>query len=142
MKLQLLLTFLACMPLLAADPKTADAVKAADKLWASATVKNDKAALDKVLADDLVYTHSTGDKDGKAAYIENLSNGARKYNKIDHEQMSVRMYGNAAVLDGDIQIETDQKGTVAPAHLHIIHVYVYKAGRWQLVAHQSLRLAK
>ena len=127
---------------LAADPKTVEAVKAADKLWASATVKNDKAALDKILADDLAYTHSTGDKDNKAAFIANLSNGVRKYNKIDHEQMSARLYGNTAVLDADIQIETDQKGTVAPAHLHIIHVYVYKAGRWQLVAHQSLRLAK
>ena len=142
MKQLLLFTLISFLPVLAAEPKTADAVKAADRLWASATVKNDKAALDKVLANDLVYTHSTGDKDGKAAFIENLSNGVRKYTKIDQEQMSVRMYGNTAVLDGDIQIETDQKGTMGPAHLHIIHVYVYTAGRWQLVAHQSLRLAK
>ena len=142
MKHLLLLTLAASLPIIAAEPKTADSVKAADKLWASATVKNDKATLNTVLADDLVYTHSTGDKDGKAAFIENLSNGVRKYAKIDHEQMSVRLYGNTAVLDGDIQIVTDQKGVVGPAHLHIIHVWVYKAGHWQLVAHQSLRLAK
>ena len=143
MKQFILLTLASTLPiLLAAEPKTADAVKAADKRWASATVKDDKITLNKLLADDLVYTHSTGDKDGKAAFIENLSNGVRKYTKIDQEQMTVRLYGNTAVLDGDIQIITDQKGVVGPAHLHIIHVWVYKAGRWQLVAHQSLRLAK
>jgi|SRR5215469_9763504 len=125
---------------MAAD-KSVEAVKAEEKLWASATVKGDEARLGQVLADDLTYTHSNGDTDNKAAFINNLKTGARKYHKLDHESMDVRLYGNTAILTATAQVETSQKGgTTAAAHLRFIHVWVLQNGRWQLVAHQSLRL--
>jgi ketosteroid isomerase-like protein len=125
---------------MAAD-KSAEGVKAAEKSWASATVSGDEATLGQLLADDLTYTHSTGDTDNKAAYINNLKTGARKYHKLDHESMDVRLYGNTAILTATAQVETSQKGgSATPAHLRFIHVWVLENGRWQLVAHQSLRL--
>lgn len=133
--------FVAAGLVLAAD-KSGEAVKAQEKLWASATVAGDEAGLRQVLADDLSYTHSNGDTDTKTAFIDNLKTGARKYHKLDHESMDVRLYGNTAVLTATAQIETSQKGgSVAPAHLRFIHVWVLRNGHWQLVAHQSLRLA-
>lgn len=135
----ILISALSAVALLAQDKK-ADAIKAADKAWADATVKNDRAALGKLLADDLTYTHSNGDTDTKQAFIENLSNGKRKYTKLQHEGMEVRVYGNTAVLSATAQIETLQGGKAGPAHLRFIHVWVQKGGQWQLVAHQSLRL--
>ena len=139
MKKIALLTFLAALPMLAAD--VAAAIKAADKAWAVATVKADDATLQKILGDDLSYVHSTGEADNKKQFIENQHNGVRKYLKIDHESMDVRVYGNTAVLSATIQLETMQKGTKAGAHLRIIHVWVKQGGMWTLVAHQSLRLA-
>src|SRR5215467_4566440 len=139
MRLFTILTVIAGLAL-AAD-KSADAVKAQEKLWASATVAGDEAALRQVLADDLSYTHSNGDTDTKTAFIGNLQTGARKYHKLDHESMDVRLYGNTAILIATAQVATSQKGgSVAPAHLRFIHVWVWQNGRWQLVAHQSLRL--
>jgi len=121
--------------------KSADAVKAAEKAWATATVAGDEGTLKKVLSDDLAYTHSNGEADTKAVYISNLKTGARKYIKLTHESMDVRLYGNTAVLSGNVQVETSQKGVAAsPAHLRILHVWVLQGGQWQLVAHQSLRL--
>ena len=124
-----------------AAEKSGEAVKAAEKLWASATVAGDEATLKQVLADDLAYTHSNGDTDTKAAFISNLKTGARKYYKLDHESMDVRLYGNTAILTAMARVETSQKGgSAAPAHLRFIHVWVLQNGRWQMVAHQSLRL--
>jgi ketosteroid isomerase-like protein len=118
-----------------------DAVKAAEKAWAASTVAGDEATLKKVLADDLTYTHSSGATDTKAIFIDNLKTGARKYVKIDHEGMDVRIYGNTAVLRATAQIATTEKGGKAnPAHLRFLHVWVWQQGRWQMVAHQSLRL--
>ena len=94
------------------------------------------------LADDLTYTHSNGETDTKKVYIDNLS-GARKYHKIEYESLDARMYanGNAAVATAVIRIETSQKGgPVNPAHLRVVHMWVHQKGRWQLAAHQSLRL--
>lgn len=120
--------------------KDGDAVKAADKAWAEATVKGDKAALTALLAEDLTYVHSTGDIDTRQMFIDNLSNGVRKYTRIDHENMDVRVYGNTAVLQATARIETVQKGKAGPAHLRFIHVWVKQGGKWRMVAHQSLRL--
>ena len=139
MKKYILFVIAAAFPLLAAT--AADAIKAADKAWAIATVKADDNALNKLLADDLIYIHATGDQDTKKTFIENQHNGVRKYFKIDHETMDVKVYGNSAVLTGAVQLETEMKGVKAPAHVRIIHVWVKQGGSWKLVAHQSLRLA-
>jgi ketosteroid isomerase-like protein len=138
----LLLSLLAGTAMMAADSKTVEAVKNADRAWAAATVKGDAAALQNLLADDLTYTHSNGETDTKKIYIDNLS-GARKYHKIDYESLDARIYanGNAAVATAVVRIETSQKGgPVNPAHLRLLHTWVHQNGRWQLVAHQSLRL--
>jgi uncharacterized protein (TIGR02246 family) len=122
--------------------KTSEAVKAAEKAWASATVAGDEAALKKLLADDLTYTHSTGQTDSKEVFIDNLKTGTRKYLKLDHDSMDVRMYGNAAVLTATAQVETSQKdGKTNPAHLRFLHVWVLQNGQWRLAAHQSQRMA-
>ena len=120
--------------------KHADAVKAAEKAWADATVHNDRAGLDKVLSDDLAYIHSTGDIDTKKVFIANLD-GVRKYTKIEHENIEVREYGNTAVVMATANIATSAKGAApAPAHLRFLHVWILRGGKWQMVAHQSLRL--
>jgi ketosteroid isomerase-like protein len=138
MRLLTILSVLAGVSM-AAD-KSADAVKTAEKAWASATVAGNEATLKLILADDLTYTHSTGETDAKAAFIGNLK-GARKYHKLNHESMDVRLYGNTAVLTATAQVETSQNGgSVNSAHLRFIHLWVLQNGRWQLVAHQSLRL--
>jgi ketosteroid isomerase-like protein len=127
--------------LTAAADRTADAVKAAEKSWATATVAGDENTLKQVLADDITYTHSNGETDTKAVYISNLKTGARKYHKIEHEGMDVRLYGNTAVLTATAKVETSQKGgSPSPAHLRFVHVWYLNRGQWQLVAHQSLRL--
>ena len=120
---------------------SAEAVKAAEKAWAAATVAGDEAILKQVLAGDLTYTHSNGETDTRAVFIDNLKTGARKYHRLDHESMEVRLYGNAAVLAAVARVETSQKGGQPnPVRLRFIHVWVRQQGRWQLVAHQSLRL--
>jgi len=138
----LLVTLLASSPLIAADAKTVEAVKNAERAWAAATVKGDAAALGNLLADDLTYTHSTGDTDTKRQFIANLS-GARKYHKIEYESLDARLYlnGTAAVVMAVVQLETSQKGAApSPAHLRLLHFWIYQKDRWQLAAHQSLRL--
>ncbi len=139
MKKLLAISVISVLSLLA-QSKRADAVKAAEKAWAESTVKNDKAALEKVLSDDLAYIHSTGDIDNKKAFISNLD-GARKYTKLDHENIEVREYGNTAVVMATANLATSMKGAPPnPAHLRMLHVWVLRNGNWQLVAHQSLRL--
>jgi len=124
-----------------AAERSAEGVKTAEKSWASATVAGDEATLRQLLAGDLTYTHSNGETDTKAVFIDNLKTGARKYHRLDHESMDARLYGNTAVLAAVARVETSQKGgPPSPVRLRFIHVWVWQQGRWQLAAHQSLRL--
>jgi len=142
-RMRLVTIILAVAALVVAAEKSAEGVKSAEKSWATATVAGDEALLRQVLADDLTYTHSTGETDNKTQFISNLKTGVRKYVKVNHESMDVRVYGNTAVLMATALIETTQNGGAPnPAHLKWVHVWVNENGRWRLVAHQSLRLSK
>lgn len=137
-------TFLALVTItliFAAEPTTKDAVTAADKAWAAATVKGDEAKLNQLLADDLNYIHSTGAIDTKATFIGKLKTGEQKYFKFEHEGMDVRFYGATAVVTATANVASSTKGVVIPQnHLRFIHVWYYSKGAWQLVAHQSLKI--
>jgi len=123
-----------------AQSKRTEMVKAAEKAWSDATCKGDKAALEKILLDELIYTHSNGESDSKKVFIDNLSNGTRTYHKVDYESMDVRDLGNTAVLSGVGKFDVTTRGQRSTAHLKFLHVFVFRNGQWQLAAHQSLRL--
>jgi ketosteroid isomerase-like protein len=134
------LTIASALALFAAG-KTPEDVKAAERAWAEATAKSDAAALQKILADDLLYTHSTGDDDTKKMFIDNMSNGVRKYTKVQHYgDIDAKIYGDIAIVRAKARIETIMSGKAGGAHLKWIHIFRYKGGVWQLLAHQSLRL--
>ena len=135
------LTLTTCAAMWAADPKTVDGVKAAEKAWGAATASADEAALNKLLADDLSYTHSTGDSDTKAMFIGNMKSGERKYHEVTFKSVDARLYGDSAVSMVVGGVRVSMKGAVqAPAKLRMLHFWVYQKGAWRLAAHQSLRL--
>ncbi len=115
-------------------------VLAADKSWATAIQKMDYPALEKMLAEELVYTHSSGLIDTKKQYIDNLKTGAQKYNQVDHVDPKVQVHGSTAVLTTGLKMDTTTKGVNQKAMFRLIHVWVKKGGTWQMVAHQTTRL--
>lgn len=118
----------------------ADEIVTADKAWAAAVMKGDTAALEKLLDEDLVYTHSTGIVDTKKVYIDNLKSGAQQYHSVAHVDPKVQVFGNTAVLTSGLKMDTTSKGTRAQASFRVIHVWTRKGGSWKMVAHQTTRL--
>lgn len=115
-------------------------VLAADKSWATAIQKMDYPVLEKLLAEELVYTHSSGLVDTKKQYIDNLKSGAQKYNQVEHVDPKVQVHGSTAVLTTGLKMDTTTKGVNQKATFRLIHVWVKKGGTWQMVAHQTTRL--
>lgn len=125
------------MPLVAA---VEDDVKAAEHTWLEGITKNDFPKLEKVLADDLYYLHSTGVADTKASYIKSMSSGKQRYASGKINDLKVRVYGNTAVINGDANFEFVTDGKPGKARLKYTHVFVKNAKGWQLVTHQSLKV--
>jgi ketosteroid isomerase-like protein len=132
------------MGLLVAAPMfaaVADEVKAAENEWLTGITKNDFRKLDQVLADELVYLHSTGVMDSKASYVKSLQSGKQKYVSGKINDLKIRVYGQTAVLNGDANFEFVTDGKPGKAHLKYTHVFVKGGKGWQLVSHQSLKVA-
>ena len=108
----------------------------------SAQVSKDFAVLEQVLANDLTYTHSNGNSDNKQSYIQSIRDGKSKYDAIDVEDLKVRVYGKTAVINGVCMIKAMSNGEAINTHLRYTDVYVRNGKQWQMVAWQSIRLAK
>lgn len=120
------------------DAKTEKEVLAALDTYRQAMMKKDAATLQKVLGDDLTYTHSSNLHENKAAVIESLKNST-VYEAIDFKDLKVRVYGNTAVVKGDVDFKNNNAGTVTVNKLNILHVLVKGPQGWQLVARQATR---
>ena len=94
---------------------TEQAVRQVEDRRIKATIANDFATLEAVLADDLTYTHSNGVVDTRASYIESLRNGKTKYESIDRSPSLVRVYGNTALITGSATVGL--RGLAAPLSL-------------------------
>ncbi|WP_022823415.1 nuclear transport factor 2 family protein [Hymenobacter norwichensis] len=126
----------------AKDKAAAKEVEALERQRFEAQVKKDYTILEKVFADDLVYTHSNGKQNNKTEYIQSIRDGKSVYDKIDVEAVNVRAYndGKAAVVNGTITIYQPNKPDGTPNVAHIKYVVVQvkdpKKG-WQVVLWQS-----
>lgn len=123
--------------LAAADP--AEAVRKVAEGWYAAAVKQDAAALNQFLADDLSYTHAGGKVQTKSEYIASVMTGPPHYQSMTYSDMRIKIYDKTAVLTAI----ADVKLVNSPLfRVRTLHVYVENNGQWQLVAHESTRIAQ
>lgn len=107
----------------------------------AAMLSRDAPALRRILADDLTYTHSSGQLESKEQFIESIASGAFQYLAILPEgALDVRVYGDAAVVTGKGTFRVRAGGEERSLKLRFTDVYVARSGVWQMVAWQSTRL--
>ncbi len=121
--------------------QSADAdVRKAERDRFAAMVKNDVAALDKLLAPELIYTHGDGRVVDKAGFIADLKTGDFKYVSIDAADPKVRVIGDTAIVAGAAGMSVVNKG--APAKIRIVYsnTQLRRNGSWQMVSWHATRL--
>jgi hypothetical protein len=121
---------------IAAGPE--DAIKEAGAGWRQGAIKQDKALLQKYLAEDLVYTHGGGQTQNKAEYITSVLSGPSHYKAMEPSDTRVRVYGKTAVLWGLVDV-TPGKGETY--RTRTLEVYTQNAsGQWQMSQKESVRV--
>jgi uncharacterized protein (TIGR02246 family) len=124
-----------------AEPDTEDkaAVLQVEENWATALVKSDVRALRTIYADDLVYVHSGGNQETKGEYIRRIETGGLQYESVNLVDPKVRVYGDAAVVNGAFDVKVMSDGSPVNSRVVYIHVYTRQGGKWRMVAHQTTR---
>ncbi|GAA4397577.1 hypothetical protein GCM10023187_07200 [Nibrella viscosa] len=116
------------------------AVRDAEQKRFSAQVTNNFAVLEQVLDNDLTYTHSSGNTDSKQTFIQSLKDGKTKYEAIDVQEQTVRVYGNTAIINGLAAVKVTSNNETRTMNLRYTDVYLKRGNDWKLVAWQSLRV--
>ena len=123
--------------LVAAGPE--DGVPQAGAGWRQGPIKQDKALLQKYLADDMVYTHGGGQKQTKAEYMASVLTGPSHYQAMTESDTRIRIYGKLAVLWGFVDV-TPAKGETY--RVRTLEVYTQNpSGVWQMSQKESVRVA-
>jgi len=110
-----------------------------DKQRMDAMAKKDIAALNKLIADDLVYTHSTARLDTKASLIGNMESGGTVYTAVVPADVKAQDLGDTVVLTGACRISVMSQGRPNSFGVRFTDVWANKGGSWQMVAWQSTR---
>ena len=80
-----------------------------DKRFA-AMVARDFATLEKLVHDELLYTHSSGVTDTKASWLESMKAGKTRYKSASPSDRQVKFFGDVALMRGKAAIEAEIGG--------------------------------
>ena len=111
-----------------------------DKKRMHAMAQKDIAALNALLADDLVYTHSSARLDTKQSLMGAMESGATVYTAVEPFDVKAQDLGDTVVLTGAARIRVTSNGNPIQFSVRFTDVYANKGGQWQMVAWQSTRL--
>ena len=111
-----------------------------DKQRMEAMAKKDIAALNALLSDDLVYTHSSARLDTKQSLIGAMESGSTVYTAVVPSDVVAQDLGDAVVLTGVARISVTSNGNPINFGVRFTDVYANTGGQWQMVAWQSTRL--
>ena len=111
-----------------------------DKRRMTAMAQKDIATLNELIADDLVYTHSSARLDTKQSLIGNMQSGSTVYTSVVPSDVKAQDLGDSVVLTGTCRISVNSGGNAMNFGVRFTDIYANRGGRWQMVAWQSTRL--
>ena len=121
------------------ETKAAQAVRQTDDQFHKAIRASDTETLNRLLADNFIWTHSTGNIQTKAIVLDNLKSGKLKYESLETDDVKVYVYEKAAVASGHSNRKYPEKDAF---ELRYTVFYVKQHGRWQAVAFHTSILPK
>ena len=104
--------------------------------WVKAIVRGDGETLNRILADDFVFTYPL-EGDDKAQFIGDVTSGDLKIEHIRREQVSVRVFGGTAVVTARDSATWLYHGHRHSGQYKFILVFSKRGDQWQLCAVQA-----
>ncbi|MFF2842396.1 nuclear transport factor 2 family protein [Paenarthrobacter sp. NPDC057981] len=85
---------------------------------------------------NLVYTHSRGDRDTLQSYLNKLRKGFYKYHRIDHPIDDILLVGDTALVLGQMNADLTVNGTEKTLANNALSVWVKTGETWKFLAYQ------
>jgi len=108
-----------------------------NRAYDEALVRGDAAALDRIYAEEFVYTTFDGSVRGKAEQLKFTRSGDLRLESGTSDGVRIRIYGTTAVMTGRFTARGTFKDKPISIRERYTAVWVKKEGKWKLVAEQG-----
>ena len=136
-----LLALLLLLPCAARAADPAAAWRAADDARVAAMMSADAKQLAATFSDDLLYVHSNGKPDTKAALTAAILERRTVYNSITYEQRQFREIVPGLVhMTGRCRVQLGKAAPYNELYLSVLAAYRLEQGTWRFIAWQSAKL--
>jgi len=113
------------------------AVQAHEAARRRAMIDGDVMALDRLVADGLVYQHGTGARQGKADYLAVIEKGDVRYTDIRSADEEVYLYDDVAVIVTSLHFSLASRRGVHEARRRAVLIWARRDGSWRLEVYQG-----
>ena len=117
---------------------------ALEKRRFQAMTHRDTVQLSAMLADSLIFIHSSGIIDNKQSFMKDISSGHITYLFIYPEKVTAVVDGNSGWIYGraNIRFKLSTMTTTIDQYVSFVEVYQLKRYQWQMVLCQNARIEK
>jgi ketosteroid isomerase-like protein len=116
------------------------AVAKAVEAFREAMLKKDKAAFDKLCAEEMSYGHSAGRMETKAQFIADATGERSMWKSITLSDASVTIVGANAIARHKLTGENVSEGKTNAINIGVLMVWAKQGADWKLLARQAYRL--
>jgi ketosteroid isomerase-like protein len=114
----------------------ADSIRALEIRRAQALLAGDTAALSRLIADDFVEISRIAQVRTKADNLREIATGALKLLTVRYDSLTVRVYGDVAILMGIADNAGVFRGAPFSGRLRYTRIFVRRPDGWRAVAMQ------
>jgi ketosteroid isomerase-like protein len=111
-----------------------DALLATEIARCRALSEADLPTLRVILAEDLIYIHSSGRREGKALFLSSLEIGALIYGSIDQRDLRSTIAGDVAWIEEELRFAIRLNGVMSEKHVRALSVWRLESNRWRMAA--------
>jgi len=123
------------------QPPTAEsAVIAREQEWADAVKTQDAGKIDRIQADEFVFTDPAGRTWTKTRGLDSIKAGDLVIDSFELTDVQVKIYGNMAAVTFAITWNGNFRGNDISGLQRMTDVWIKRDSRWQCVASQATRI--
>lgn len=119
-----------------ASPAAEDSVRALEEARGQALLRGDTVALSRMTAAEFNELTRFGTVRTRADNLRDVSSGMLRLASVRFDSLSVRIYGDIAILQGITDNEGTMGGVAFSGRIRYTRVFVRRDGRWQAVTMQ------
>jgi ketosteroid isomerase-like protein len=111
-----------------------------EKEFTQAIVSNDLEGIGGLVADDWIIIDPNGEIVDRTRFFEVIKSGALTHDRMESEDLRVRVYGDSAVVTAVTRSKGKFMGQEFSTQERATDVFVKREGRWQCVLTHLTRL--